>query len=47
MVKNRFGAMVIILEKDMVTIEEEPKIIVPGVEYVLPEDKILEEKIKF
>ena len=28
------------------TIEEEPKIINPGIEYVLPEDKILEEKAK-
>lgn len=46
MVKDRFGAMVTVLGKDMITIEEEPKIIVPGVEYTLSEEKILKEKEK-
>ena len=44
MIKDRFGAMVTILGKDMVTIEKEPQIIVPGVEYALSEQDIIEKK---
>ena len=39
--KERIGAMAIILGKDMLTIEQEPKIIVPGVQYTLSEKDIL------
>ena len=45
-VKDRFGAMSTVLGKDMITIEEEPKIIVPRVEYTLPEQTIIEKKGK-
>ena len=44
MVKNRFGAMALILGKDMVTIEEKPKIIVQGVEYLYLKIKFWKKK---
>ena len=41
--KDRIGAMVTVLGKDMLTIMEEPKIFAPGGEYTLPEANALEE----
>lgn len=40
--KDRIGAMVTVLGKDMLTIMEEPKIFVPGGEYALAEPDALE-----
>ena len=42
---ERIGAMGIVLGKDMLTIEQEPKIFAPGDEYTLPEKEALE-KVK-
>jgi len=42
---ERIGAMATVLGKDMLTIEQEPKVIIPGVEYTLPEKEVLE-KVK-
>ena len=38
---QRIGAMVTILGKDMVTIEEEPRVFLPGIEYVLPKEETI------
>lgn len=37
---DRIGAMVTVLGKDMITIDEEPRIFVPGTEYALSEEKV-------
>ena len=42
---KRYGAMATVLNKDMLTIEEEPKIFAPGECYTLPEKEVLE-KVK-
>ena len=39
---QRIGAMVTILGKDMLTIEQEPRVFIPGIEYVLPKKETIE-----
>jgi len=40
--KDRIGAMCTVLGKDMLTVEEDPKVIVPGSEYTLSEKEVIE-----
>ena len=40
--KDRIGAMCTVLGKDMITVEESPKVIVPGSGYTLSEKKVVE-----
>ena len=46
--KDRIGAMCTVLGKDMLSIEENPKVIVPGSEYTLSEKEVMKavDKIK-